>query len=541
MLVRSIFSAAASAAAILFASPARGAPPSEPRSSEAPRSDAARASGNGDARHAGIALRADGWDDGDRSGLRLALANTLGIAITEPKSDVREALATVVVRRRADGNVTIVFIRPDGREVERTLDLPADRELATETIALAAGNLVRDEAAELVAALAPAAPPPPTDAPLSPDERPAIDAASASPRPSTRVSCNDGERVFFGADFAPHAGTSSKYPDRWRTLSLNFVGGYARGLNGFELGVGANIESAFMCGVQIAAGANVVLGDVRGVQLATANVALGAVRGLQLGVVGLAKGDIDGAQIATVSIGGGALEGAQLGVVNLLKSSAVGNQTGVVNVAGADVRGAQLGVVNVAHGGVEGVQVGTTNVATGEVRGTQIGVFNYADVSDYPVGVVSVVRQGRTSVDGWVTEAGIGMAGVRHGGRVIHNVYGVGYRAGTPSGWAFALGLGARLELSPKAHIDFETIAYWLQRNAPFVEDAQIASAGASFGYALTPVFGVFAAPTFNVLVTPDKELSQVGAFWGSTLLYEGDTVTVRAWPGATLGLRAAL
>jgi hypothetical protein len=540
MLVRSIFSAGAGAAALLFASAARGAPPSEPRSGGAARSEPVRAGGGGDDRLAGIALRADGWDDTDRSGLRVALANTLGIAITEPKSDRREALATVVVRRRAEGGVTIVFIRPDGREVERTLDLPADRDLATETIALAAGNLVRDEAAELVATLTPA--PPPSEAPPSPEQLPAVDAASAPPGAAPRrVTCTDGEHLFFGADFAPHAGTSSKYPDRWRTLSLNFVGGYARGLRGFELGVGANIESAFMCGVQIAAGANIVLGDVRGLQLATANVGLGMVEGAQLGVVALAKRDIEGAQIATVSIGGGALVGVQVGVVNLLKGSVEGNQTGVVNVAGADVRGAQIGVVNVAHGGVEGVQVGTTNVATGEVRGTQVGVVNYADVSDYPVGVVSVVRRGRTSVDGWVTETGIGMAGVRHGGRVIHNVYGVGYRAGTPSGWSFALGLGARLELSAKAHIDFEAITYWLQRNEPFLDDAQISSAGASFGYALTPVFGVFAAPTFNVLVTPDKELSQVGAFWGSTLLYESDTFTVRAWPGATLGLRAAL
>ena len=540
MLVRSIFSAAAGVAALLTASMARGAPPSDPPPSEAPRTGGAHAGGPSEVRAAGIALRADGWDDGDRSGLRVALANTLGIAITEPKSDLREALATVVVRRRADGNVTIVFIRPDGREVERTLDLPADRALATETIALAAGNLVRDEAAELVAALTP--PPSSGEAPASPEELPTVDAPSSPPAPATpRVSCNDGEPLFFGADFAPYAGTSSKYPDRPRTLSLNFIGGYARGLNGFELGVGANIESAFMCGVQLAAGANVVMGPVRGVQLATANVALGTVHGVQLGVFGLAKGDIEGAQIATVSIGGGALEGVQLGVVNLLKGAAVGNQSGVVNVASADVRGAQVGVVNVAHGGVEGVQIGTTNVATGEVRGTQVGVLNYADVSDYPVGVVSVVRRGRTSVDGWVTEAGIGMAGVRHGGRVIHNVYGAGYRVGTPSGWSFALGIGARLELSPKAHIDFETIAYWLQRNEPFVEDAQIASAGASFGYALTPVFGVFAAPTFNVLVTPDKEYSQVGAFWGSSLLYESDTVTVRAWPGASLGIRAAL
>jgi hypothetical protein len=170
-----------------------------------------------------------------------------------------------------------------------------------------------------------------------------------------------------------------------------------------------------------------------------------------------------------------------------------------------------------------------------------VGVVNYADVSDYPVGVVSVVRHGRTSVDGWVTESGVGMAGVRHGGRVIHNVYGVGFHGPAPAAWSFALGLGVRAELAPKLHVDFETIAYWLQRSRPFSEDAQIASVGASFAYALSPLFGIFGGPTFNVLVTPNKDFSDVGPVWGSALLHESSTVTVRAWPGAALGIRASL
>jgi hypothetical protein len=476
-----------------------------------------------DMRHAGLALRTDGWDDGDGPGLRLALENTLGIVVSEPKNDRGEEMATVVVRRRANGNVTIVFVRPDGREVERTLDLPADRAIATETIALAAGNLVRDEAAELVAALTPPPAPPgtaTTDAPPTPETTP-----SPPSQATGRVSCTDGESLLFGADFAPYAGTSSKYPDRRRTLSLNFVAGYSRGLYGVELGVGANIESAFMCGVQVAAGANVVLGDVRGVQVAVSNVALGHLQGVQLGVANYARRDIEGVQVGVISVGGGALDGAQVSVVNALTGSVAGNQTAVVNFASGNVQGAQLGVVNVTGGSVDGAQV---------------GVVNYADVSDYPVGVVSVVRHGRTSVDGWATETGIGMVGVRHGGRVMHNVYGVGYRVGEIAGWSFALGLGGRVDLAPKLHLDVEATAYWIQRGQPFDQDAQIASLGASLGYALTPVFGLFAAPTLNVLFTSDKELAGVAPGWATTL-YDDPTVTVRAWPGATLGLRASL
>ena len=539
MLVRSFFCAAAVAALSLPSGAARGAAPSNPP--PAPGVDKSKRGVNIDTRPAGIALRTDGGADLDGAGLRVALQNTLGVAVTEPRADKSEELATVVVRRRPSGSVTIVFVRPDGREVERTLDLPADRALATETIALAAGNLVRDEAAELVAALTPPPASPTPEAPPGPP--PGADVPQAAPAAPTKrpISCTDGESVFFGADFAPRVGTSSALPDRWRTLSFNFVGGYSRGLRGFELGVGANIESTFMCGAQVAAGANVVLGDVRGAQLAPVDIAGGRIEGAQIGVVALAKGDSDGAQIGTVSIAAGSLQGAQVGVVSVLGGSAVGAQAAVVNVAGSDVQGAQVGVVNVTHGAVDGVQIGTTNIASGEVRGTQVGVVNYADVSDYPVGVVSIVRHGRTSADGWVTESGFAMAGVRHGGRVIHNVYGAGYHGFGTAAWSFALGLGVRAELAPKLHVDFETIAYWLQRDVPFSQDAQVASIGASFGYAITPVFGVFAAPTFNVLVSPDKELSDVGPPWGSTLLYESDTVTVRAWPGATLGLRASL
>jgi hypothetical protein len=455
------------------------------------------------------------------------------------------------VRRRADGNVTIVFSTPDGREVERTLDLPADRALATETIALAAGNLVRDEAAELVASLTP----PPAAPPPSPEAQ-AADVGAAPPAPATgKMSCNEGEKVFFGADFFPGVGTSSVHPARRRTLSFNFVAGYSRGLNGFELGVGANIESSFMCGTQIAAGANVVLGDVRGAQIAVANVSLGDVKGAQIGVANYARGNVNGLQLATVSASGGSLSGAQIGVVNLLGGQVDGNQSGVVNLAGSHVHGAQIGAANLANGAVSGAQVGVTNfangavdgaqvgvanIANGGVAGPQIGVFNYAEDSDYPVGVVSIVRHGRTSADGWITEAGTGMVGVRHGGRVLYNVYGVGYNAFEPNTWALALGLGGRVDVAERLHLNFEAIAYWMQQNAPFQQDAQVSSLGGNIAYDFTPVFGVFGGPTFNVLVTPHKELTGIAPSW-STNIHESDTITIRGWPGAALGIRATL
>ena len=530
------------ASSVAFAAP----PPSDVKTPPLP----ARAP---DMRTASIALQTDAGDTIDGSALRVALTSALGgVPVTERGTEKAEELATVVVRKNAEGNVTIVFRRPDGREVERRLDLPPDRGLATETIALAAGNLVRDEASELVALLAP----PPSASDALPPAKDTAEPPSPLPTNKQRISCRDGEEVFFGADFAPRAGTSSRFPDHRRTLSFNLLAGYSRGLNGFELGVGANIESAFMCGAQFAAGANVVGGHVSGLQVAPVNFALGPVHGAQIGVVGITKGDVIGAQVSVVALGGGELHGAQVAVVNAAGGSASGGQVGVANVAGGYVDGAQIGVANlagsyvdgvqigaanVAGGDVDGVQIGAANIAKGNVSGPQIGVVNYAETSDYPVGVVSIVRNGTTNVEGWATEAGVGMAGVRHGGRVIQNIFGVGVRAGSTTAWGFALGLGARVPIAPKMHLDFQVINYWLQKGDPFHDDAQIASAGVSFGYAISPLFGVFAAPTYNVLVTTDAELRKVKAPWGSTSLHEGTSVSVHAWPGATLGIRATL
>src|SRR5689334_9230638 len=172
MLARSIFGSAVFVALLLDVSTALGAPH--------------------DPRPSGIALRTDGAAELDEPGLRLALQSTLGVAVSEPRRERGEDLATVVVRRHSSGSVTIVFVRPDGREVERTLDLPADRGLATETIALAAGNLVRDEAAELVAALAP--PPPPAPAAIAPTEAPPeADVPPAKAPAGHPISCTDGD------------------------------------------------------------------------------------------------------------------------------------------------------------------------------------------------------------------------------------------------------------------------------------------------------------------------------------------------------------
>src|SRR5262249_44960667 len=162
------------------------------------------------------------------------------------------------------------------------------------TTALAASNLLRDEAGEILAALAPVAPASPAEPPA---RETALSSAAPTPPQPNPPPCLDGTTVPIGAGFPPFLGRSSLQPDPVRWVSVNLLGGYARGLRAFEIGAGINLESEFMCGVQFAGVADIVLGPIRGVQFAAIAVAAGDAQGLQAGAGNLAGDSLEGAQL----------------------------------------------------------------------------------------------------------------------------------------------------------------------------------------------------------------------------------------------------
>lgn len=152
-------------------------------------------------------------------------------------------------------------------------------------------------------------------------------------------------------------------------FSLNLIGGYTAGVNGFETAGTFNIDKNDVQYVQLAGGFNVVGGKVRGVQLAGVyNLDLDSVSGVQAG-----------------------------GVANRTKSSVTGVQlAGIFNRVEKEVRGLQAaGIANSTRGEMRGVQVsGFLNYA-GRLKGLQIGLINFADTSDgYMIGLVNIVKKG---------------------------------------------------------------------------------------------------------------------------------------------------
>lgn len=188
------------------------------------------------------------------------------------------------------------------------------------------------------------------------------------------------ERAFFQLALVPGASTNGPLAGSTvNRVSVNVLGGYARGVEGMEVGGGFNLLSGDMKGVQVGGLANLVGGHTQGLQIGGAiNHSMRSLEGVQL--AGLSNTVWD--TLAGVQIAGG---------INVVKRGMSGVQlSGLGNVSLGDLDGLQVcGGANVAHGVVNKAQVSGLlnyakavrggqvtagiNVALGEVGGGQVG------------------------------------------------------------------------------------------------------------------------------------------------------------------------
>jgi hypothetical protein len=231
----------------------------------------------------------------------------------------------------ARGEMTVRYDGPGRKPLVRVIPLPAGGDATIRTIAWLAGDLVRDQASDLLPVAAP--PPPPAPPPPAPEP------VAATAVPSLTVQARP---------VRPHA---SYMPV---TVSMFFP-------------IASNADDP---DVRTHVSANVFYGRIgtldHGVQVGVGNQASGDVVGVQAGVVNAAGGDVAGVQVGTVNHAAGHLDGWQAGLVNSA-GDVRGAQVGLVNV-GRHVQGVQLGLVNISDD-IEGVPVGIINVsATGGIH-----------------------------------------------------------------------------------------------------------------------------------------------------------------------------
>lgn len=220
------------------------------------------------------------------------------------------------------------------------------------------------------------------------------------------------------------------------------------------------------------------------------------------GASAVVKGDAHGTVIAGISNHvGGTAKGVQVaGMLNQIKRDAHGTQlAGLINVTGYAKGFQAAGLIN--KSGDAGTQVaGLINIAR-RVKGVQLaGLLNIAEQSDYPIGLLNIVKDGEMLLGLTVDEDGSSLLALRTGGNVLYGILGLGYHIKYQEArYQLEGGIGAHLlsagafrlsaELASSAMTNFEDGVYGKQR---------IRILG---GWHLTPYMELFAGPTFNHLL----------------------------------------
>ena len=244
----------------------------------------------------------------------------------------------------------------------------------------------------------------------------------------------------------------------------------------------ANIVREEAFGVQIGGLYNHVGGMGRGLAIAgLGNTTLGSYYGTQIG--GLSNYNADdskGLMIGGLSnVVGGGMDGMQLaGLANIVKEAKGVQLAGVVNVA-KEVCGLQLaGVVNVAK----------------RVRGVQFAsVLNVAEESDFPIGLVNIVKSGTMGVAITSDIVGNRLVSFRSGGRYTYGIVGVGCNQHITHKLVAEAGYGIHIP-----------VCEWLQVNNEMKATAPVNTSFVNFSYLLAPSVtlwkhcNLFGGPSLN-------------------------------------------
>lgn len=173
---------------------------------------------------------------------------------------------------------------------------------------------------------------------------------------------------------------------------------------------------------------NVIMNNAEGAVLAgfsnhIGGSASGAVFAGFMNTVGNDAEGIMGAGFLNVS---GSMSGAQLaGFSNVAKDVDGIQMAGFINKA--ENANTQLaGFINVAKD-VDGAQVaGFINVAR-KVSGPQVaGFINIAEHSDYPIGIVNIIKDGDKGIGFTIDETQTTLLSLRSGGRALYGILGIG-------------------------------------------------------------------------------------------------------------------
>jgi hypothetical protein len=383
----------------------------------------------------------------DPTKLQAALSRELGRDVVLTNTAAEAAVQIHVEAARAK----VHYATDGGERLDRSVELPPDRQRSLEVVSWLTVNLVRDEASELLGELR-ARRKEEADARAAAEkvaaDRAAADQASADKAATDKAAAEKAaadEAARKKAEQARNAANDAGGPPKKKEnedllreplrsfdlalvtplslihdskrrelkLQLSLLYGESGGMRGAALGLGVVRVRRYVEGMAHGVAAVLVGGDVRGAvasvgysevagNLDGALLGAGAAwhRGKQARGALIAAGGALAGELEGVAIGGGfittrSLDGAGIaGGATVIRGPSSGALlAGGVNIT-ADHRGSMVaGGVNVARD-LNGIALAPINVAR-RVRGLQIGVVNVADeVDGAAIGVLSFAKNG---------------------------------------------------------------------------------------------------------------------------------------------------
>ena len=323
--------------------------------------------------------------------------------------------------------------------------------------------------------------------------------------------------------FLPNMGTNNYFKGIYtNNFSINILGGYSSGLNGFEAGGIANILNENMNGFQAAGISNIVGNHVNGVQAAgIVNTNLGNLNGVQFsGIINRVKGDIKGLQISgTLNTAAAKIHdtiqnigwnGQISGGMNFYGGKGTNLQIAGIYNRSNNCSGIQIaGIANNVKGNMKGVQIAGIYNRTEKLNGVQVGIINHADTiaNGFPLGLINIIKNGYQVLELSTDECFYLNTAYKTGGRVLYSFLKLGFGKYLNA----AYGVGITTNPTKKLSLNFDLSGSALFNTdgdySVFAGDLYRAQLG--INYQLTSKLGLFTGPSFN-FCSPNKKQKQV-------------------------------
>jgi hypothetical protein len=302
----------------------------------------------------------------------------------------------------------------------------------------------------------------------------------------------------------PISSNGNHAPLDTNSLSINLIAGVSAAEQGLAFAGLSNVVRQDAKAMLFAGFSNHILGKADGAQFAGfANTYKQANGASFAGFANVGTREVAGAQFAGFTNTAGNLKGVQFaGFANVADTVDGAQFAGFANVAGKKMTKSQFaGFINVAQDIDDSQFAGFINIAR-KVKGAQFaGFINIADSSDFPVGIINIIKNGEKGIGATFDDSQTGMLSFRSGGKILYGIIGLGYNyRNVDEVYAFEAGIGAHLLHHKPFRLNIEAVTSTLES----FEEGEFfkASLKAMPAIKIAPWLEIFGGPSFNYITT---------------------------------------